>query len=155
MTKTRLLYISQQIICSLLIILFVYTGLNKLMDHETFISQLRKSPFMQWGPDFVSYAIPIGELLLAVGLIVKKTRLLALFGSFLLMAMFTGYIWIMLTYANDLPCSCGGILAAMTWDMHLIFNAIFTVLAAIAIFIESHLKKVNYLPRGKLAKSMQ
>lgn len=152
MTKTRLLYISQQIICSLLIILFVYTGLNKLMDHETFISQLRKSPFMQWGPDFVSYAIPIGELLLALGLIVKKTRMLALFGSFFLMAMFTGYIWIMLTYANDLPCSCGGIIGMMSWNAHLIFNGIFTVLTAIAIFIESYLKKVKYLVSIKVAK---
>lgn len=154
MTKTRLLYISQQIICSLFIILFVYTGLNKLMDHETFISQLRKSPFMQWGPEFVSYTIPIGELLLALGLIIRKTRMIALFGSFLLMAMFTGYIWIMLTYANDLPCSCGGILAAMSWNTHLIFNAVFTMLAAVAIFIESHLKKVNSTPKAKLAKSM-
>ncbi|WP_126247065.1 MauE/DoxX family redox-associated membrane protein [Chitinophaga rhizosphaerae] len=141
MVKTRRIYIAQQFICSLFIILFVYTGLNKLMDHETFLSQLHKSPFMQWGPGFVSYAIPVGELLLALGLIIRKTRMIALMGSFFLMAMFTGYIWIMLTYANDLPCSCGGILAAMTWEVHLVFNAVFTLLAALAIWMESILKK--------------
>jgi hypothetical protein len=141
MTKTRLLYISQQIICSLLIILFVYTGLNKLMDHDTFLSQLRQSPFVNWGAYFISYALPIGELILALGLIIKRSRLISLFLSFFLMALFTGYIWIMLTYANDLPCSCGGILAAMSWGTHLVFNAVFTVLTAIAIIIEVQNKK--------------
>ncbi|WP_423736079.1 MauE/DoxX family redox-associated membrane protein [Chitinophaga caseinilytica] len=152
MTKTRLLYISQQVICSAFIILFVYTGLNKLMDHESFITQLRKSPFMQWGPGFVSYTIPLGELLLAIGLIIQRTRLMALFGSFLLMAMFTGYIWIMLTYANDLPCSCGGIMASMSWHTHLIFNASFTVLSGIAIWLEGYLKKSKNIPGADLVK---
>jgi uncharacterized membrane protein len=132
--KKRNTYV--EIICGLFIILFIYTGLNKMTDHETFISQLKKSPFMQWGYEFVSYAIPVGELLLALGLIIKKTRMISLYGSFLLMAIFTGYIWIMLTYANDLPCSCGGILAAMSWNTHLIFNAVFTIMAMSAIILQ-------------------
>lgn len=154
MTKTRRFYIAQQFICALFIILFIYTGLNKLVDHDTFISQLNKSPFVQQGAAFISYFLPIGELLLAAGLIIQKTRLISLFVSFFLMAMFTGYIWIMLTYANDLPCSCGGILAAMSWHTHLIFNAVFTILAAIAILLEVQLRKASYPPGGNLAKSL-
>lgn len=132
--------ITIQVISALLLILFVYTGMNKLMDHEQFRMQLEKSPFVEQMATFITYTLPAGEILLALTLIIKKTRLLGLFLSFFLMALFTGYIWMMLNYAYDLPCSCGGILASMSWHTHLIFNAIFTMLAAIGILLESKIR---------------
>ncbi|NML21080.1 hypothetical protein HHL16_09360 [Pseudoflavitalea sp. G-6-1-2] len=126
-------------ICALLIILFLYTGVNKMWDYNEFKTQMGRSPFIGELNGFIAAALPAGEMLLSLLLVIKKTRYIGLYLSFLLMGMFTGYIWLMLTYAPDLPCSCGGILAAMDWKDHLYFNAGFTVLAAIGMLLQGRI----------------
>jgi len=51
------------------------------------------------------------------------------------MLMFTSYIIVILNYSSFVPCSCGGILEKIGWKEHLIFNIVFTILAATACFI--------------------
>lgn len=123
-----------EIICLLFIILWVYAGLNKMMDAE-FGTQLHKSPYLDKVADLIEVALPIGELLIALLLIFPRTKLVGLYASFFTMFMFTGYIYAMLKYSFYKPCSCGGILAKMDWNMHLYFNIAFTVLAAIGILL--------------------
>jgi len=130
-----------EIISALLIILFVYTGINKLMDFNNMKFQMGRSPFIQNYSSFIAYTMPPGELLIALALIIKKTRLIGLYASFALMFLFTGYIWLMLNYAYDLPCSCGGVLAQMSWQDHLVFNSAFTVLALVGVIL--HAKQVQ------------
>jgi hypothetical protein len=125
-----------EIIASLLILLFIYTGLNKLIDYSNFRFQIGRSPFIQELKDWLAIPLPVCEILLALALVFKKTREFGLYMSFLMMFIFTGYIWLMLNYAPDLPCSCGGILQAMSWNDHLIFNASFTLLTLLAIILE-------------------
>lgn len=127
-----------EIICSLFIILFIYTGINKIMDFAKFKFEMGRSPFLQNISEFVAITIPPAELLIALMLIIKRTRLLGLYVSFFLMTLFTGYVWIMLHYAYDLPCSCGGIIQKMTWNQHLYFNALFTTFALIGTLIENN-----------------
>lgn len=125
-----------EMICALLIVLFLYTGVNKMWDYNEFKTQMGRSPFIADMNGLIAATLPAGEMLLAFLLVIKKTRYWGLFLSFLLMGLFTGYIWLMLTYAPDLPCSCGGILAAMNWKDHLYFNAAFTVMAAIGMWMQ-------------------
>jgi hypothetical protein len=137
-------------ICTLLAALFVYTGFNKLLDHELVKSQFGRSPFIQSMAGFLSVAIPTVELIIA-GLLcippvrfnysplgflaLPHARLLGLYLSFGLMFLFTCYVYIMLAFSYDLPCSCGGVLAAMSWQTHLYFNSCFTLLAAIGVLL--------------------
>lgn len=133
--KTRSHRVAVELIVALLVILWIYTGINKLMDYNTFHTQLGRSPFIQSMAGFISYTLPTGELILAGLLIFKRTRKLGLYLSFALMLLFTGYIWIMLHYAYDLPCSCGGVLAKLSWSDHLFFNSGFTILALVGILM--------------------
>jgi uncharacterized membrane protein YphA (DoxX/SURF4 family) len=142
--------IIQEIICSLLVILFVYTGSSKLLDYEKFRFELGRSPFLQGLAPFIAWALPIGELIIALLIIIKRTRLLGTSMSFFLMALFTGYIWMMLHDAHDLPCSCGGVLATMSWNDHLVFNAVFTVLALVAMLIQG---RIDASGKKELARS--
>lgn len=135
-----------ELICALLIILFIYTGLNKMMNLDKFSSEMRRSPFIEDMASFIAYTLPPGELLLSLLLIAKRTRLLGLYLSFALMALFTGYIWLMLNYAWDLPCSCGGIISKLSWQEHLVFNGVFTGLSIIAIFLQSSIIKIRVRP---------
>jgi len=124
-----------QFICAIFIILFIYTGLNKIIDAEKFRFEIGRSPFVTNFSDQIAYLLPPGELVLSVLLIVRRTRLLGLYLSFALMALFTGYIWLMLHYAPDLPCSCGGIISALSWRGHFVFNSVFTALAVCGVFL--------------------
>lgn len=126
-----------EVICALTIILFIYTGLNKIMDLNKFKSTIDRSPFIQNYSSFLTYFIPIGEIFISVLLIIPRSRLLGLYLSFALMAFFTGYVWLMLNYAYDLPCSCGGIISELTWEDHLVFNSIYTLLPFTGILLQS------------------
>ena len=129
--------ISIEVISCLLIILFIYTGLNKLMEYSNFKFQLGRSPFIQPMAGLIARTLPFGELLIAVALIFRKTRMAGLYASYGLMLLFTGYIYLMLKFTYDLPCSCGGVLAQLSWSDHLIFNIGFTLLALGGIILQA------------------
>jgi len=130
--KTR--RIITEIISGLFIILWVYAGLNKMMDPE-FGDQLHKSPYLDKVADFVQVTLPTGELVIALLLVFHRTKLYGLYLSFFLMFLFTGYIYAMLQFSFYKPCSCGGILSRMDWNTHLYFNIIFTLLAGAAALL--------------------
>ncbi len=135
--KGKLYRIVVQFICALLIILWLYTGMNKALDYEKFKYELGRSPFLHDISGVLSVAVPFGEMLIAIALITPRFRLLGLYASFFLMALFTGYIYIMLYHSFDLPCSCGGVLASMSWENHLIFNGIFTFMSGTGVLLAS------------------
>jgi hypothetical protein len=143
-----------EIICSLLIILFIYTGLNKMLDYAKFKAEMGRSPFIESISSVIAVTLPIGELLMAFLLIIKRTRLLGLYLSLFTMFLFTGYVWLMLNYAYDLPCSCGGILAELSWQDHLKFNASFTLLAIVGIYIETSIKNAIEYKITKLINAL-
>jgi uncharacterized membrane protein YphA (DoxX/SURF4 family) len=135
-----------EIVIILFVVLWLYTGLNKMLDYNNFKSQLEKSPFVEHFATLISRTIPLGEVLIGAILVYKRIRLLGLYLSFALMMLFTGYIWMMLRYAYDLPCSCGGVLAQLSWDDHLWFNSVFVLLSVIAIIFETN---TSLIPKRK------
>lgn len=126
-----------EIISSLLVLLFVYAAVSKLLDYQTFKVQLSKSPFITQFAGVTAWALPVGELLVAAALTFKVTRLLGLYASLFLMTMFTAYIWAMLNYSYYIPCSCGGVLSKMDWNTHLWFNAGFVFISVMGINLQS------------------
>jgi len=126
-----------EIISSLLVFLFVYAALSKLLDFDKFKYQLGQSPFITHISRFVVWAIPLGEIAVSIALVIKRTRTAGLYLSFFLMLLFTGYIFIMLRYSSYLPCSCGGILSAMSWQQHFVFNLVFTLLSLLGIVVNN------------------
>ncbi|WP_312208549.1 MauE/DoxX family redox-associated membrane protein, partial [Empedobacter sp.] len=131
----KLIPIIQTLICYLFIVLFIYAAASKLMDFETFQTQLGQSPLL------ASYAIPISygiiaiELVTAIFLMFERFRIIALQISLFLMVMFTTYIVIILHFTAFTPCSCGGVLEKLGWTEHLIFNGVFVGLALTGIRI--------------------
>jgi uncharacterized membrane protein YphA (DoxX/SURF4 family) len=124
-----------EIISSLFILLFVYTGLSKLNEHDSFRAVLSQSPLIESKADFISWALPIIELCAALLLLFPFTRKYGILVSFILMIIFTGYVGYMILSRRHLPCSCGGVLKQMTWIQHLEFNVLFTALAFIGMLL--------------------
>lgn len=121
------------IICGLLILLFAYAAISKLIDRQHFQAVLSQMIFIKYIAGFISFALPIIELFVCALLLMPDTRLLGLYASFGLMIIFTLYIGSMILFAAKLPCNCGGVLEQMSWTQHLVFNLIFIALSAIAI----------------------
>ncbi|SHG26811.1 Uncharacterized membrane protein YphA, DoxX/SURF4 family [Flavobacterium segetis] len=124
-----------ELICLLYILLFVYAAVSKLMDFENFQVQLGQSPLLSAFAGWLSWVVPIVELIIVLLLVFPKFRLAALLAAFSLMIMFTTYIVIILNFSSFVPCSCGGILEKMGWTEHLFFNIAFTVMALVGVVL--------------------
>ncbi|MCW3464017.1 MauE/DoxX family redox-associated membrane protein [Chitinophaga nivalis] len=131
--KTKVLNLAIEAIIALLLILWIYTGLSKIIHYDKFSFETARSPFLHQLAPFIAVTLPAGELIIAALLIYKRTRVVGLYVSLFLMTLFTGYVYIMLHYAYDLPCSCGGIIELLTWEQHLVVNFLITLLTAFAI----------------------
>lgn len=127
--------IALKIICLLYVILFVYAASNKVLDFENFQVQLGQSPLLSVHASWISWVVILTELGIASLLLIPKLQPIGLYASLGLMTMFSAYIFIILHFSPFIPCSCGGILEKMSWNMHLIFNCIFIVLALFAIVL--------------------
>jgi hypothetical protein len=123
------------------IILFLYTGITKLMDYSIFKEQLADSPILSSVAKPVALLLPWAEFAIVLMLIIPRWRLKGLYASFLIMIMFTAYIIALFTISTEMPCSCGGIIDLLTWPQHLVFNVTFILLDALAVKLLKKQKK--------------
>lgn len=126
-------YLTTTIISSLLILLFIYTGISKLIDHHSFKSVLEKSPLLGSLSGIIAIAIPTVELSIAILLLVTKTKRIGLISSLILLSLFTLYLIYMVIYTPHLPCSCGGVIKKLTWRQHIFFNIGFILITLFGI----------------------
>lgn len=129
------------LICYLYILLFVYASVSKLLDFENFQLQLAQSPLITAYAGFISRAVLILEMIIALLLSIPRLRLLGMLASFGLMVLFTTYIYIILHYSSFVPCSCGGILEKMDWTTHMVFNSGFILLSILAVYLMVSVEK--------------
>lgn len=136
-----------ELVFLLYMLLFVYAAASKIFDFENFQIQLSQSPVLSAFSYWISRLVPLTELILAALLAIPRFRFKALFGSLILMTMFTAYIFIVLHFSPFVPCSCGGILEKMSWNTHLIFNAVFILCAIPALLFhrKSEFENSRYL----------
>lgn len=126
------------------ILLMMYTATSKIIDFENFKIQISQSMVISPFTNELVWFIPLVEVMIAVGLMVNKWRTLAFHAAFVLMVIFSTYIYIILNFIPDIPCSCGGVLEKMSWEEHLIFNLAFVILALIAVLTEKcNLKRIG------------
>lgn len=119
----------------LLIIIFFYTGFSKLIHHRDFIYSIGWWKPLRSIAVFISFFIPGVQLLMAVLFFFERFRKIALTGSACLMLLFVTYIVFMKVHESNLPCSCGGIIASLTWNEQLVINICLLLLCIISLLI--------------------
>lgn len=127
----------------LCIILFLYTGVSKIMDYPVLKEQIATSPLLAPFSKFISISLPTVELTVTLLLAIPKWRLKGLYASLMLMTLFTLYIILILLFNKELPCSCGGIIELLSWNQHIILNSTFIALIIGGIVLEKQLIKAN------------
>lgn len=133
-----------ELICALLIFLFLYTAISKLVDYTRYYGQINGQPLPNVLTPFIVWTLPTIEILIAIGLMFSRTRLAALWSSFILLIIFTIYIGLILANTFEkIPCSCGGVLQNLTWIQHLWFNLFFILLTAAGIWLTRKPQKTS------------
>jgi hypothetical protein len=138
-------------ISALLIFIFVYTAVSKLITHDSFVFTLSQSPLLTQYSVPLSWIIPLSEILVSCFLFVSRWRKTGLFLSALMMTAFTMYVSYMIAYTPQLPCSCGGVLKVLTWREHLLFNIFFTLLAFVGWLLTN--KNKNFIAINRISRT--
>lgn len=124
-------------IAALFVLLFLYTATSKLAEYDKSLLQMSKSPIITDYAYFLVWLVPTIEIIIAILLMLPKTIMAGLYAAFTMMTLFTVYIIAILNFSDSIPCSCGGVLAAMDWNQHLIFNIVFIILAITGIILQA------------------
>ena len=119
----------------LCVFLLMYTASSKIGEHTRFLMVLNEIPFFNRTALILSWSVPFAEILISVLLIIPKTNKLGLYLFIGLLSVFTIYIISMMLWANELPCSCGGVIQKLTWVQHIWFNIAFIGLAIYALWL--------------------
>ncbi len=119
----------------LFIMLFAYASITKVRDITYFQLQIGQSPLGSAVAGWVAWGIISIEWVTVALLIFQNTRQVGLFLSVMLMSLFTAYILLVLNFSDSIPCSCGGIISGMGWNVHIIFNCACIVFALIGLFL--------------------
>lgn len=126
-----------KIICTLLVFLFAYAAISKLLDYSTFHVQLSQSPYITRFADVIAWALPVIELIVAVSFAFSSLRLFAFYAVLFLLSLFTAYLVAMLNFSYYIPCSCGGLLSSLSWKQHIVFNIVFILLSLTGILLSA------------------
>ncbi|MCM4167369.1 hypothetical protein KCTC52924_02951 [Arenibacter antarcticus] len=136
-------WILLEIISLVFILLFAYAGLTKLLEGHLFYDNIRNSPV--FGGEKIAYIsswfVPIAEIMTALLIVWRKTRLIGLYGALSLMILFTIYTVAIVFFSPYTPCSCGGVISLLSWEQHLVFNVVFLGLALLGSILSHKERK--------------
>ncbi|HCN84940.1 MAG TPA: hypothetical protein DIT07_15185 [Sphingobacteriaceae bacterium] len=130
-------------ISGMVLLVFLYTSLSKLADHQIFKNVLTASPLLTPVAGVVAWLLPATELAVVVLLFIPTMRLKGLYASFILIILFTGYLIYMIAVTPHLPCNCGGVLKMLTWPQHIFFNLFFILLSLTGILLYKRNKNMR------------
>jgi uncharacterized membrane protein YphA (DoxX/SURF4 family) len=132
-----------KIICILLVFLFAYAAISKLLDYSAFHVQLSQSPYITRFANVIAWALPVVELIVAVSFAFSYLRSFAFYAALFLLSLFTAYLVAMLSFSYYIPCSCGGLLSSLSWKEHILFNTVFILLSltGIHLSVNGHVNK--------------
>lgn len=92
----------------------------------------------RWMNRILIWIVPLTEIVIVILLLFKRTQWCGLVSSVLLMSMFTLYVGAVVFHFSDrVTCSCGGVLKRMSWEVHLVFNVVVTLVAGLGVRLSS------------------
>ena len=116
-------------------VLFVYTAYAKITDHDRFLKGLTRVHLINGFAVFISFAVPVVEVIVALLLLIPKTANTGLYSFIAVMSSFTIYIVSAMIWEKKLPCHCGGAIEKLSWSQHIWFNLAFIAITLFAVWL--------------------
>ncbi|ASZ11614.1 hypothetical protein KTO58_16940 [Chitinophaga pendula] len=125
-----------EIIADLLIIVFAIMAAGQLSKYEVFLLLLHFQPYINQLPVQLSWVIPAAELVIAIILIIPRSRNVALYMVLITMSVGAIYRISLFSAGLHLPCICGNLLRPhLTEQLHIFFNLLLAGLALTGIIL--------------------
>jgi uncharacterized membrane protein YphA (DoxX/SURF4 family) len=135
MATSKLMNSLSKIPAALLILLWMYTGLDKLIRWDESRKAFHNQTFPAELAEVLAYAVPTAELLIAGLLLFSVTRWWGYLSSILLLTIFITYVGLIWVGAFPrVPCNCAGILNSLGWAAHFLTNSLFLVLGIVGLY---------------------
>lgn len=130
-------YVVFEQICRIgFILLFAYSGMEKLADFAVFRIHMLRQPFPGWMAAGLAWIVPALELGIALVMALPGKRwilgLLAFFGVMLAFSFYA--LFAALQSEANRPCACGGFFELLSWPQHAVLNFIIAGMAGILLF---------------------
>lgn len=133
--KTRIRHITLHSLHIFLMVFWLYVALDKLWDLPNFHRALLKQPFPDTWADVLYWALPLGELGLALLFVLSRKRYIYLLSAFLMLS-FTIYIGLGVAGVySQRPCGCASVFGGLSWDWHLLVNTVLLGLSILGRFL--------------------
>ena len=116
-------------------VLFVYTAYAQIIDHDRFLKGLTRVHLINGFAVFISFAVPVVEVIVALLLLIPKTAKTGLYSFIAVMSSFTIYIVSAMIWEKKLPCHCGGAIEKLSWSQHIWFNLAFIAITLFAVWL--------------------
>lgn len=123
------------VISSILLLVFLYTSISKLMAYDKFRSVLSDSPLLRPYSKVLAWLLPATEISIVILLFIPPLRLKGLISSFILISFFTFYLTYVVLNHPKLPCNCGGVLSSLSWKHHILLNLLLIVMTVTGIIM--------------------
>lgn len=121
------------------ILLWGYASLPKLFNMKYFREVLDSQAIPKWINPYLTWLLPITEIVVMILLIFPSTRIIGMYGSLILMFIFTLYVSGIIIRIYDIyPCPCGGLFTRLGWKRHFKINIVLTLVAIIGIALISN-----------------
>jgi putative oxidoreductase len=125
-----------EIICFLLIGMFLYAAVSRWLDFKTFIADINNQPLPNQLTNWLVYIIPALQVLAALALVFEKFRLAGFWLCLTITLLYIIYNTLVLAnYFGRIPCTCGGMIKHLTWTQHLIFSLFFAGISLTGIIL--------------------
>lgn len=122
---------------ALLVLLFAYAVISKLIDYGDFRRQMLNQVFPPSVNLTVYHVLLPAEAATALLLVFPWSNRAGLWMALTLLAAFTGYVTLVMLHAwHRVPCSCGGILGTLKWGPHLALNVFFLAITLVSIYLK-------------------
>ncbi|MDR2273214.1 MAG: DoxX family protein [Sphingobacterium sp.] len=127
---------------SLMMGIWLFVAYNKIINFEQHMEGMLRQPFSKPVAIFLAYAVPSCELIAALLIGYKPTRLLGLGFSALLMTAFTAYVGLAIlhVWSDKLPCNCG-LIIQIGWKKHFVFNVFLLLISSWAFVLQRWVSK--------------
>lgn len=100
----------------LLLLMWAYTFVSKLIDFDTFERQINGAYLLSALGSALPYVLQILHLSIVVLLIKKSWRKMGLITSLFILLIYTAYLVYILKFAPSIPCSCISLFRGLKWD---------------------------------------
>ncbi|VTR49340.1 MauE/DoxX family redox-associated membrane protein [Sphingobacterium thalpophilum] len=136
--------------------LWLFVSYNKISDFQGNMDAMLRQPIPRLFAQVLAFLVPMSEVIAALLIGIKRTRLIGFGFSSLLMIIFTLYVGLALlhVWSEELPCSCG-LIIQISWKAHFILNLYLTLICLWCFLLEFWVKRkeiISGAPKRTIAR---